>query len=44
MFGVKESLIGDFRKSTDKERAKALGFAAAPHFWEVDWDFVLAKA
>jgi hypothetical protein len=28
---------------TDKERARAFGFENAPHFWEVDWDFTLAK-
>lgn len=43
VFGVKESLIGDFTKVTDKERARAFGFENAPHFWEVDWDFTLAK-
>ncbi len=40
VFGVKESLIGDFRKIEDPAQAKALGFGGP--FWSVDWDFVLA--
>ena len=44
VFGAKDSLIGDFRKSTDATRAVQLGFEAAPFFWEVTTDFVLAKA
>lgn len=42
VFGVKESLIADFRQSKDAARAKALGVAAP--FWEVEWDFVLSEA
>ena len=42
VFGTKDSLIGDFRKSTDAARAAELGFPAAPFFWEVAADFVLA--
>lgn len=42
VFGVKESLIGDFRLNDDPEAARALGFTAP--FWELDWDFTLAKA
>jgi catechol 1,2-dioxygenase len=41
VFGVKPSLIGDFRLSEDKAEAARLGFAAP--FWELDWDFALAK-
>ena len=44
VFGAKDSLIGDFRKSTDAARAEELGFQAAPFFWEVATDFVLAPA
>lgn len=43
VFGVKESLIGDFRKNDDKAAA-AVGFEAAEFFWEVDVDFVLTAA
>jgi hydroxyquinol 1,2-dioxygenase len=42
VFGVKESLIADFKKSTDTKRAVTLGLSPAP-FWEVVWDFVLSK-
>ncbi len=42
VFGVKESLIGDFKHIEDEAAAKALGFDGP--FWSVDWDFVLAKA
>ena len=40
MFGVKESLIGDFKQVDDPAAADALGFKAP--FWTLDWDFVLA--
>ncbi len=40
VFGVKQSLIADFRKSLNMERAKKLGVAAP--FWELEWDFVLS--
>jgi hydroxyquinol 1,2-dioxygenase len=40
VFGVKDSLIADFTKVTDREKASALGFE--PPFWSVEWDFVLA--
>jgi catechol 1,2-dioxygenase len=40
VFGVKESLIGDFKRVDDPEQAKALGVAAP--FWNVAWDFTLA--
>lgn len=40
VFGVKHSLIADFRQSSDAEEARSLGFARP--FWKVDWDFVLA--
>ncbi len=42
VFGVKESLIADFRKSSDAARAEELGLP--PPFWEVAWDFVLSAA
>jgi catechol 1,2-dioxygenase len=40
VFGVKRSLIADFRRVDDPERARALAFGSP--FWTVDWDFVLA--
>ncbi|MGX5801120.1 intradiol ring-cleavage dioxygenase [Bradyrhizobium sp. Arg314] len=40
VFGVKDSLIADFTKVTDREKASELGFEAP--FWSVEWDFVLA--
>jgi catechol 1,2-dioxygenase len=40
VFGVKESLIGDFKSVDDREQAEALGFSSP--FWALDWDFVLA--
>jgi hydroxyquinol 1,2-dioxygenase len=42
VFGVKESLIADFRRCADAARARDLGVAAP--FWEVAWDFVLGRA
>jgi len=41
VFGVKESLIADFREVDDPERAKALGMPNP--FKAVEWNFVLAK-
>ena len=41
MFGVKESLLADFRLVDDPARAKELEFKSP--FWEVDYDFVLAR-
>lgn len=41
VFGVKESLLAEFRKVDDPERAKKLDFAG--WFWEVEHDFVLAR-
>ena len=41
MFGVKESLLADFRRVDDPARAKELEFKSP--FWEVDYDFVLAR-
>ena len=40
VFGVKESLVADFRKVEDPAQAERLGVAAP--FWAVDWDFTLA--
>lgn len=42
VFGVKETLIGDFRLLDDPDQAAALGFANP--FWALDWDFTLAPA
>lgn len=42
VFGVKESLIGDFVRVEDAARAAALGFPGA--FWSLTWDFVLDRA
>jgi hydroxyquinol 1,2-dioxygenase len=39
VFGVKQSLIADFKKNDDPAKATELGFDAP--FWSVDWDFVL---
>ena len=39
VFGVKPSLIADFVRNDDPERAKQLGFAAP--FWSVEWDVVM---
>lgn len=40
VFGVKETLIGDFKQVDDAERAAACQVKAP--FWSVDWDFTLA--
>ncbi|TPI60773.1 MULTISPECIES: intradiol ring-cleavage dioxygenase [unclassified Mesorhizobium] len=40
VFGVKDSLIADFTKVTNPEKARELGFDAP--FWSVEWDFVMA--
>ena len=42
VFGVKESLIGDFRLSEDKAEAERLGFKGP--FWTLEWDFALAPS
>lgn len=41
VFGVKESLIADFKKVEDSAKAKEIGFKGS-HYWEVEFDFVLA--
>lgn len=41
VFGVKESLIADFREVDDPAEAERLDFANP--FWSVDWDFVLVR-
>ena len=41
VFGVKESLIADYRQVDDPEEAARLGLANP--FWTLDWDFVLAR-
>ncbi|MBX5227587.1 intradiol ring-cleavage dioxygenase [Rhizobium sp. NLR9b] len=40
VFGVKESLLAEFKLMDDPTRAKELGFAGS--FWQVEHDFVLA--
>jgi catechol 1,2-dioxygenase len=40
VFGVKDSLIAEFKKVTDREMARELDLEAP--FWSVEWDFVLA--
>lgn len=42
VFGVKESLLAEFKLVDDPARAKELGFS--DKFWEVEYDFVLAPA
>lgn len=42
VFGVKESLLADFKKINDSQRSKELGFEG--EFWEIEYDFVLARA
>lgn len=41
VFGVKHSLIADFRQIDDQDEALRAGLPAP--FWVVDWDFVLAR-
>lgn len=41
VFGVKESLLAEFKSVEDPARAKALGFEGA--FFDVEHDFVLAR-
>ncbi|XUW93457.1 intradiol ring-cleavage dioxygenase (plasmid) [Burkholderia sp. M6-3] len=41
VFGVKESLIGNFVSHTDQNEAKSFGFATP--FWSVRQDFVLSR-
>lgn len=41
VFGVKHSLIADFRKVDDPAQAAELGFDGP--FWSVEWNFVLAR-
>lgn len=41
VFGVKHSLIADFRKIDDLAEAERVGFSTP--FWVVDWNFVLAR-
>ena len=42
VFGVKPSLVADFRKIDDPQEAERLGFDGP--FWAVRWDFKLASA
>jgi catechol 1,2-dioxygenase len=41
VFGVKESLLAEFRKADDPSRAHNYGFEGP--FWDVEHDFVLAR-
>jgi catechol 1,2-dioxygenase len=41
VFGVKESLLADFKRIHDPARARKLDFSG--DFWEVEFDFVLAR-
>ncbi|MCD2172515.1 intradiol ring-cleavage dioxygenase [Rhizobium sp. C4] len=41
VFGVKESLLAKFDRTTDADRAQAYGFEG--EFWDVKHDFVLAE-
>jgi catechol 1,2-dioxygenase len=41
VFGVKESLLAEFRRVDDQERAREMEFASP--FWEVGYDFVLTR-
>ncbi|WP_305986056.1 intradiol ring-cleavage dioxygenase [Roseibium sp. MMSF_3544] len=41
VFGVKESLIADFRKIEDAGKTREAGFSG-PYYWDVEFDFVLA--
>ncbi|AEG50176.1 Hydroxyquinol 1,2-dioxygenase [Sphingobium chlorophenolicum L-1] len=42
VFGVKDSLIADFRQVDEPVEAGELGFSTP--FWKVDWNFVLARS
>lgn len=42
VFGVKESLLADIKRVDDDVRAAEIGFAGP--FWDIDFDFVLARA
>ncbi|WP_299808455.1 intradiol ring-cleavage dioxygenase [uncultured Roseibium sp.] len=42
VFGVKESLLAEFRKVETPARIRELDFTG-PFFWEVEYDFVLAR-
>ena len=43
VFGVKESLIAEFNKVDDPDRIAEMGFSG-PHYWDVEFDFVLAPS
>jgi protocatechuate 3,4-dioxygenase beta subunit len=42
VFGVKESLLAEFKWTEDRERAAEAGFEGG--FWDVEHDFVLARS
>jgi len=41
VFGVKQALLASFKKTNNLKRAGAMGFSNP--FWEVEYDFVLAR-
>lgn len=42
VFGVKKSLLANFKRISDPERAHQFGFA--DEFWEIEYDFILTTA
>jgi protocatechuate 3,4-dioxygenase beta subunit len=44
VFGVKASLVGDFRRREDRAAALHLGLGDVPFYWEVEADFVLTRS
>ena len=42
VFGVKKSLLAELKRVKDPERARQLDFAG--DFWEIEYDFVLARS
>jgi protocatechuate 3,4-dioxygenase beta subunit len=43
VFGVKKELLAEFRKVEDPEQITEMGFDG-PFYWDVEFDFVLARA
>jgi catechol 1,2-dioxygenase len=44
VFGVKQSLVAEFKRVEDRARAASFGFKDAGWFWEVENDFVITPA
>jgi hypothetical protein len=42
VFGVKESLLAEFKKRTDTEKMREYEFAG-DHYYDVEHDFVLSR-